>query len=447
MIITPQNTSHLEQTVTITLEPTDYRPVVEQSLKTMRSQVALKGFRKGMVPMGLVKKMYGTSVLAEEINKMFDAKLSQYLTDNKLEIFAQPLMQEPEEALQLEDGQNITLSFDLGLRPEMKLNLDKLSFPLYDIAPDEAQVEDTIKQLRNRFFENAFPTQVQDGDVLFLKLTELQADGTDMPQGITTVSTVKMADFADKATASLFIEKEKGFEIVANLDLIYADVAKKAKALKVDEEKASVYDKPFKVTLQNIMREGEATLDQSFFDKALGAGVVSSEAEFRNKITEELKVNLKGEAEAYFAKVIVQHLVDTINPEIPTAFLQRWLKTNSKNEVPSDQFEGYFDDFTKNLKIDLIENELLKYFNVEVNYEEILDFVEASIEGYYRQYNIDPGKDALRKEAINFLSKEDNYSRYYTQVKSQKTQKVLIEKIPFELKPIDFEGFKTMVQG
>ncbi len=441
MNIRSENSGKLQQSIFITLEPADYQPEIERSLREVRKKVELKGFRKGMVPTSVVKKMYGQNVMVDEVNKLIDKTLTSYLTENKIDIFAQPLPNPPDEDFKFDDGETMTFSFEVGLKPELNVSIPSEAVSHYKIVPSESQVEESIKNLRNRHYENPFPESVEDGDVVFLKLVELDENNIAKTGGINVVSTIKTTEITDPAVMQSLIGQSKTFKLNVHLDQLYSDNERKAKALKIDEEKLVDISPEFSIEITNILREGLAELNTTFFNKAFGESVVNSEEELTARIKEDLSTNLQGESNGYTTKKVIDGLIETINPELPVAFLKRWLQTSSKNEIKPEQMDAYFAEFLTNLKKDIIENTILENNGIAITPQEVVAFVKESLNSYYSQYGVNLTDEQLRTESAKFLEKEENYSRYYSGVKAQKIEAFLMEKLPLAAQEITHDEF------
>lgn len=201
MNITAEKVSVLENKVIVNIEPADYAAKFDEAVKNYRRKVAMPGFRTGMVPVGMVKKMYGKALLYEELNKMVQDGINNYLAENKLDIFAQPMPEEENDPFGdgLETDKSFSFTFSIGLKPEVSTAAPGKTFNLYQVEPGKELIENYIKDLRTRHFEGAYPEKSEAGDMVFLRIRELDETGEIKTGGLVTVSLVKLADIADSA--------------------------------------------------------------------------------------------------------------------------------------------------------------------------------------------------------------------------------------------------------
>jgi trigger factor len=374
MNISQEKIDNLNAVVKININPEDYQPRVEKAIKDHAKKAKIPGFRAGMVPASHIKKMYGKSILVDEINNMLSDTLNKYLEDEKLEVLGQPLPKiEDEKSYNWDFADDFEFKYEVGLAPAFSIDFsskDKLT--QYTIKVDEDTLASRIKNIRKSYGKMTNPDVSADDDVLYGDLAQLSPDGSVFEDGITNTASVRLDQILDEKIKASLIGLKK--DDVVTLDIQKAfdnDVAKVAGLLKIDEETAADLKSNFSLTVKNVNRLEESDLNQEFFDKLFGEGTVTTEEGFRAKITEELESMMVQDAERKLQDDIYKYGLDKVNFELPDEFLKRWLKaTNEK--LTAEELAGGYKDFAQNLKWTLIENKILKENNIEIKYEDVL---------------------------------------------------------------------------
>lgn len=423
MNITQEKINDLNAVVKIKIAPEDYTEKVDKTIKEQAKKANLPGFRKGMVPPAHIKKMYGRSILVEEINNLLSETLNKHLTDNKVEILGQPLpVMDDSKEFKWDYTDEFEFDYELGLAPAVDLKLSsKDKFTQYVVKADEETLAARIKNIRKSYGKMTNPEVSAEEDVLYAELAQLSADGSVFEGGINHTGSIRLDQVTDEAVKSTLIGLKK--DDVLQLDLQKAFNNNEniiAKLLDITEEAAKELKSTFQVTVKNVNRLEEADLNQEFFDKIFGEGVVTDEAGFTAKITEEIEGMFKQDADRKLQNDMYTKLTDEVKMELPDEFLRKWLKATNEKLTDEELNEGY-EDFAKNLKWTLIENKIIKDNNIEIKYDEVFATAKERLDAQFRMYSPAPvPDDQLTQYTTTFLQEKDNANRIFEEVKALK---------------------------
>ncbi|MEA4981280.1 MAG: trigger factor, partial [Paludibacter sp.] len=321
-------------TITISIEKADYSEKVEKTLRDYRKKANIPGFRPGMVPMGLLKKMYGKAILGEEINKILSDELYKYIHDNKVNMLGEPLPNDTEQKdIDFNTQEEFEFVFDLGLAPEFEVELNKKDkVKYYQITPSEEMINNQVKSYTGRFGKYIQEEVVEEKDMIKGELFEL-VDGKAHETGIHVNDAVLTPSYMkDEATKALFVGAKKGDVITFNPKTAFENEAEIASLLKISKEAVGNVASDFQITIESITRYVEAEVNQELFDKVFGEGVINSEEAFIGKIKETLQENLLQDSEYKFGLDARDALVKKYESlSFPDAFLKRWLLATNKN--------------------------------------------------------------------------------------------------------------------
>ena len=444
MNITQEKINDLNAVVKIKISPEDYTEKVDKSIKEQAKKANLPGFRKGMVPPAHIKKMYGRSILVEEINNLLSETLNKHLTDNKVEILGQPLpVMDDSKEFKWDYTDEFEFDYELGLAPAIDLNLSsKDKFTQYVVKADEETLASRIKNIRKSYGKMTNPEVSAEEDVLYAELAQLSADGSVFEGGITQTGSIRLDQVTDKKILKSLIGLKKD-------DVVTLDVQKAfdkneviiAKLLNISEEDAKDLQSKFQATVKNVNRLEEADLNQEFFDKLFGAGEVTDEAGFTARITEEIESMFKQDADRKLQNDMYTKLTDSVKIDLPDEFLRKWLKATNEKLTDEELAEGY-DDFAKNLKWTLIENKLIKDNNIEIKYEDVFQTAKQRLDAQFRMYSPAPmPEDQLAQYTATFLKEKDNANRIFDEVKAIKVFEHIQSVATLDQKEIAYNKF------
>ncbi|WP_295797322.1 trigger factor [Mucilaginibacter sp.] len=445
MNISQEKIDNLNAVVKININPEDYQPRVEKAIKEHAKKAKIPGFRPGMVPSSHIKRMYGKSILVDEINNMLSDTLNKYLEDEKLEVLGQPLPKRGDEREYNWDfADNFEFNYEVGLAPEFSIDFsskDKLT--QYVIKADEATLAERIKNIRRGYGKMTNPDVSADGDVLYGELVQLSPDGSVFEDGISNTSSVRLDQVKDEAVKASLIGLKKGDEVTLDIQKAFDnDAAKVAGLLKIDEETAADLKSDFRLTVKNVNRLEEGDLNQEFFDKLFGEGVVTTEEEFRAKITEEIETMMQQDAERKLQGDIYQYGLGKVTFELPDEFLKRWLQATNEKLTPEELAGGY-NDFAQNLKWTLIENKIIKDNELEIKYEDVFQLAKARLGQQFTMYGQPIDEEQLSQYAVQYLQNKENANKIFEDVKALRVFDYIKSVVTLEPKEISYTDFTS----
>lgn len=429
----------LQAVLTLTIEPADYQEKVQKDLKQIRQKANVPGFRPGMVPMGLVKKMYGKGVLADVLNKVVGEQLSKYIDDNNLKVLGDPLPNnELTPEMDLDNQDTFTFAFDIAVAPEFDAKLNghnKLT--QYVITVTDEMVDKQVNSYAERFGEYVDAEEVQDGDMLKGLLTE-QKEG-----GIVKEDAVLMpAYMKDDAQKALFQGAKKGDVVTFNPAAAYGSEVEVSSLVGISKEEAKDLTSDFTFEIKTITRHQPAAIDGELFAKVYGENNVKDEADFRARVKAEIEANMAEDAKYKFGldtKAAVMKKMEGL--QFPEAFLKRWvLATNEK--MTQEELDKDFPAMLEELKWHLAKDQLMKAFEVKVEKEDVEAYAREVARMQFMQYGLMHVEDAyLDNFAQEMLKKEDQLRGIVERVAENKIYDALRGVAKVEEKAISHEDF------
>ncbi|MFC0184263.1 trigger factor [Pseudarcicella hirudinis] len=312
MNITLEKNSSVNATLKVALTEADYKEKVDKTLKDYRKRANIKGFRPGMVPMPLVQKMFGKSVLAEEINNILSSSVSEYIKENKLNIVGDPLpAREDQDAIDWDADKEFNFSYELGLAGEFEIDFAKLpTVTSYEIKAGDKELEDTIQNLKGQFGEQIHPEAVEAGDMVF---------GT-FKQGEWVEKSAIPLKAVKEDALSVFVGAQKDDVLKFDIQSVFVDEKSLALATGKKVEEVAALQGEVEFTVEDITRQVASELTQEFFDKVLGKDKVASEEEFRTQVLEIVQSNYKREAEYLLRIDAEKAILENTSIELPEEF-------------------------------------------------------------------------------------------------------------------------------
>jgi trigger factor len=449
MEITRENTDDLNAILKIKIDKADYENRVENVLKDYRKKANIKGFRPGMVPIGVIRKMYGNAVKVDEINKIISENIHNYLTDEKLEILGDPLPKTEElEDINYETQEDFIFSFELGLAPDVELNISKKNkVTSYDITIDEKMKNDHVENYRRRFgeYKNADVSEVKD--VLKGKIEYVDGNSILFPEGhITDDSSLAIDIIRDDKIKKNFIGKKANDKIDFDLRKAFPNDNEIAGLLKMQKEEVKDINGKFRFTISEISRFFPAEIGTDLFDKIYGEGVISTEDDFMKKIEEEISASLERETEYKLMLDIKDMVIEKTDLKLPEDFLKRWLLKVNKNTT-EEQIEKEFDNFRKDLRWQLIKNKIARDNDVKITQEELQIEAEKITRYQFQQYGLFYATDEqISNYARETLKKEDDAKRIADKILDDKVFILLKDIVKIETKKITSEKFNKLFE-
>ena len=434
----------LQAVVTLTIEPADYQDEVQKQLKQVRQKAQIPGFRPGMVPLGLVKKMYGKGVLADVLNKLVGENLQKHIEDNKLAILGDPMPNnELTPNIDMDEQDTFTFAFDIAVAPEFDAKLTgKNKLTEYKIEVTDEMVQRQAESYAARYGEYVEVDAAKEGDILRGTLTEQKEGGIVKENAILNPQYMQ-----DKKQQKLFAKVKKGDVITFNPMKAYGSEVEVSSMLSITKEQAEGLESDFTFEIQSITRHEAAKIDGELFAKVYGENAPKDEAEFRARIKAEIEQNMAEDSKYKFgldAKAAILKKMEKV--AFPEAFLRRWvLATNDK--MTEEQLDKDFPQMLEELKWHLAKDQLLKAFGIEIQKEDVEAYAKEVARMQFMQYGMMHVEDKyLESFAQDMLKKEDQLRGIVERVAENKIYDALRGVAKIEEKAISHEEFGKLFQ-
>ena len=428
----------------------DYAGLVDKSLRSVRQKANVPGFRRGMVPMGLVKKMFGKQVLVDEVNKLVSESLFNYIRDNGLRVLGQPIPNMTEQKpLDFDKDESFEFCFDVALAPEIHIELSKEDkLPFYQVIVDDEMVNNQVQSYRANFGSYDKVEEVEEADILKGTVAELE-NGAPKEGGIVVEEVILRPSYLkNEEEKAKFIGAKVNTVVVFNPKKAYdgaeADIAS---LLKMDKENVAGIDADFSFEIKEILRHKDAELNQEFFDKIVGENAVSSEEEFRGKIKESMTEQFVPQSNFKFltdARDMLEAKVGEL--KFADEVLKRWLQVANENSTREKIDEDY-PRLVKDLKYQLIKDELVRRNALRATDDDIEQFAERVAKAQFAQYGMMfvPG-DVLKNYATDMLKNKQTLQNVAERVIEEKLAEWLKEQVELEVKEVTADEFGKLFE-
>jgi trigger factor len=442
--ITLNKTSNTEGLIKIRLTEGDYQPHVEEKVRDYARKVNLKGFRPGKVPAGVVKRMFGKSILVDEINHLLSHKLSDYIKENNLKLLGDPLPNQQKAGLIDWDAQReFEFEYQIGLVEDFTYELSsKVKIKSYAIEVDQKVIDETLADLKKRFGKVTYPEVSEATDNLYGELT---AKDSDFKREYSFLAIDKIA----KKEQKKFVGVKKEDTIEFDIQKVLESETEVAQLLGVGAEE--VKDKKgaylFKVT--NITRVEPAEENQELFDRVFGKDAVTTSEAFLEKVKSTISENYSRETQHFLDHNIEDYYLEHTKVTLPDEFLKLWLKTSSKGEVTEEILEKEFKSYRRGLLWDIIKNKIAEDNHIKVESEEVRNKAKQLITAQFGGETFaEQMKDRLDAIADNYLTNEDgqNFTRLFHQLRNDKIITHIKQHIAVDEKKVSVDEFKKIVE-
>ena len=438
--------------LTMTVEPADYQEKVEKTLKDYRKKAQVPGFRPGNVPMGMIKRQYGTAVKVDEVNRLLGEKLYEYIRENKIQMLGEPLPNtEKQVAQDFEKDGDLTFVFDIAVAPEFEAKLsgrDKI--PYYTITVDDKLIDQQVEMYQSQAGEFVKADVFSGNDTITGDLRQLDENGNTLEGGITTEAGMVMpAYIKEESQKKLFDGCKPGDIITFNPKKAYPDNdAEVAAMLKVKKEDIADVNSDFSFQVTEIRHFQPAEVNQALFDRVFGEGNVKDEKEFREKIAEQLKAQFVGSSDYKFLLDVRAHLEEKVGElQFPEALLKRIMLQNNKDKG-EDFVEKNFDASIKELKWHLIKEQIVAAQKIEVKDEDLKVVAKNAMRAQFAQYGMsNVPEDVLENYAEEQLKKRENIDNFVDRAVDLKLTEVLKNVVKLDEKAISLDDFNKLLEG
>jgi trigger factor len=448
MKVTHESTGELTATVKIEVSPSDYKEQVNKVLKDYQRKANVPGFRPGKVPFGMIKKMYGSGVFAEELNKLLSDSLNNYIADNKIDIIGQPLPND-DRTPQFEGNEeekDLEFYFDLGLMPDFKVDLSENTAVDYcKVLVDDKMVENYMDDIARRNGKPINPDVSEAADMLKGEFAELTAEGILAENGHTCTNSFSTDQLLEETDKAKFTGLKVGDVVNFNPSKAVGNVTNVAKLLDLDKSDDIHLHADYCFTLQEITRTEPAAIDQELFNNVYPEGEVTSEADFRERIRKEAAVAFEADTDKQFMNDAIKKLIEDSKMVFPDDFMKRWLYDSNQGKLTRDQIDGDYDHFANSMKWQLIENRIIKEHEVEVTEQEIKEYII----GYFKPRNSEMEMDPEMVKrfdsiATTIMQNKEEARKINDKLYEQKLTALLKNKLKLVEKEVTYEEFITL---
>ncbi len=449
MNVTFDKKDALNGTISVNISGADYAKDIDTKLKDFQKRANIPGFRPGMAPKGMIEKMYGTTVLLEAINSAASRGLFDYIEAEKLNILGQPVLTEDTKVDELVKGNEYVFKFDVGLSPEINLNIsDKDVFTKLKVVVSEAQIDEEVDRLQKRSGNLIDVDSATDNDIVYTTMAELNDNGDVLEGGVFSDSTpILIQSIKNEAIKAEFLGSTPGKTFDLNVfDLFDNDQSEMSHALNINKLAVADINKNFRVTVKDIKRNEKAELNQEMFDKAYGEGAVTSVEELRARIKTELEGYFGDQADHLLEHEMMESLVAKQNIELPDAFLKRWLIDRHEDKFSTENVEENYGNEANYLRNHLFEEKVLSDAGVKVEDADIKLAALNYTRSMFGAYGTAGISDEMLEGIIEpSMKKEDYRSRMINLAVSQKVREVIKSKVKIVEKEVSSEEFFELV--
>jgi len=434
MKITKEDIDKLNSIVKIDISANDYQNKVAKELDNYRKKANIPGFRKGHVPMSLVKKQYGKSIMIDEVNKLLQEALNNFLIEEKLDVLGNPLPKAQDDFSW--DADSFEFEFELGLAPKFDVNLTpKKSITAYKIVADDKMLESQITNIREQYGKMVAQNTIEEN-------SNVTGTFVNEEKQISKKSTFKLDKIKGKKNLSKFIGEKIGAAIELDSKNLFEDDHMLMNILGITHDEVHDFDAPLTFTVEEAVKAELADLNQELYDKLFGEGVVKSESELKEKLKEDAEKQFATQADQQLLNTVTESLIESTEFDLPAEFLQKWLAVAGEKPMTPEEAVEEYNRSEKGLRYQLIEGKLSKEHNINVTYEDLKDFAKGYIKTQMAQFgNMNPEEKELDEIANRVLSNQEEAKRLSDQMMNEKLLTFFKENIKLKTKEVTYEDF------
>ena len=433
MDIKKKDVDALNAVVTVVISKDDYQDKVTKVLNNYKKTANIPGFRKGHIPMGMVKKQYGRGVLVEEVNKLLQEGLHNFLTQEKLDVLGNPL---PKNETEINwDTDEFTFEFDLGLSPSFKVDVAKKSVTAYKIVADKEMLDNQVKSIRKQYGTLKSKTEVAKAD-------EITGTFTCEEKGIDKSTTIELDSLKGKSQIKALIGAKPGDVVTLKTKGMFAQEHDNQKHFGVSAEDAKELSVDVSFKIEEVNTREMADLNQELFDKLFGEGNVTSEKALKEKIKEDAEKQFAQQSDQKMLNDVVESLIENTKFDLPKDFLERWIQVSGENPMTPEEAKAEYARSEKGLRYQLIEGKLRAEHNLQVSFDELKAYALDMIKGQMAQFGqLDPSEEELNNIASRIMSNQDEVKRLSEQLNSSKLLDFFKENAKLKIKEVSYDKF------
>ena len=425
MKVTAQNHDEVSALLTVTIDKADYKDKVEKQLHNYAKNAQVPGFRKGKVPMSMVRKQYEAPVSFEEINKQVSEALNNYVNENNLKLVGQPVPV-PVDDLDF-NAEQLSVAFEVGYEPDFKIDLAKYEAPHYKVEASDKEIGQSIENMQKRFAEREEQDKIGKDSYVALQVSQVVEEDAEgehhhHPKTVTVSKDNKEAyDLVKKLKKDETLKVSKT-DVQANEEL--------AKQLGFSKDEAEhLHHDELEVKVVDIYGLKLHELNQELFDKVYGEGNIASEEELRNKVKTELDEYFQQNADVHFVNKILEQVNEKEEVKLPEAFLTKWLMFSNQNITSEEQAKEVLEAEKNQVKYQIIEGKLMNDNDIKLDYADVLAQAEQMVRNQLAIYGIHHLPDEeIQKYAVEMLKDQNQVQQISSEVAMSKLKDVILEK-------------------
>ena len=446
MKISQESNGDLMAIIHINLQESDYITAVNKQLSDYKKKANMPGFRPGMVPMGMIKKMYGTSVIVDEVNKTLSDALNKYIEESKINVLGQPLPNiEKSSNVDFKNQTDFDFFFDIGLAPEVNVALSKdIKVLNYTITVNDSEIDKAVEDVKVRFGEDENPEVAEEGDSFQGKFIEIDADGNTIEGGVENDGFLKYEDIKLKTIQKKFVGTKIGDTIDINLLKAVKEESKVASLLNRHDEGDEKLNSDYRFEIAKVVRTHVAEIGEELYKKVFPTQEIKSEEEFRAALAKDMSAHYERDTDRQFLADTVKELIKIADINLPDEFLKRWLLESNDGKITKEQVDTQYDSYARTFRWQLIEGELLKEHSeaMQVKEEEIIGKVAA----YFQTMGGAEMTPQIEGIIDQVLSNEEEKRKIFNDIQDEKLVKLFKGNVTAKNKKVTTEQFIEIAQ-
>jgi trigger factor len=427
----------------IKVSKTDYEKKVENAIEKARKQAKIPGFRPGHVPTSLIRKQYGKSILAEELNKTVNDFLQKFITENNIQILGNPIPYTNEEVKgDFNNPDTFEFTFEIGIAPTIDVAEPlKNEFEYVKVNIDSDLINKQIDDLRRRYGKLVASEEIGEKDLVLALFTELNEDGTVKENGISNSSTISMEFVEEEETKKQLLGKKVGDTVTIDPIKVTKGAKDTAALLNIKEEELHAISSKFEMKVNEVRHMELADLNQELFDKLFGEGEVTSEEALNERVKADLDKLFANDSDRLLTRTVYEKLMDT-PVDLPSDFLKRWIQVSNEKPISIEEIEAQFDGYEKGMKWQLIQGHIFKSNGIQLNQNEVLEYAKNLIANQYAQYGIPAPEDKeLTASAVQVLGNREESARVYDMLAESKLTEFFKANVKLKNKEVSYDEF------
>ena len=447
MIITRENVDALNATLQVKITADDYSDKVKNALEKYRKTAKIPGFRPGNVPMGMIQKQYGKTVLAEELNKLANDGVYNFITENKIEILGNPIPKSDAEVKgDFNAPSDFEFTFEIGLSPTIDMSKAMNGkFDYTTIKVDAKLIDQQVEDLRRRYGKLSSVETAEDKDMILGVFNELEADGSKKENGISNSTTISLEFLKEKSASKLLLGKKIGDSFELDPTSVSKDAKDKSTLLGISEEAVAELNSKFEFTITDIKRMEMAEMNAELFGKLFQEGEVNSEEDLRNRVKTDMEQMFSKDADKLLTRNVFNTIMEKTNVDFPSAFLKRWIRMTNEKPVTEDEIEQDFEAYLQSLKWQMIQTKIFKENDIQLSQIEVIEHTKELLRGNYAQYGIPaPDDKELIETAARLLQNKEQANGIYDQLAEQKLTDFFKANVTLNNKSVSYDEFVAL---